>query len=88
MPVVREALTNVAKHADATDIELELAADHAGVRLRVADDGRGIAPGADTSGGFGLANLRERAENLGGSFAVSSPGTHRGTVVVWTVPGR
>ena len=87
MPVVREALTNVAKHADATDIELELAADHAGVRLRVADDGRGIAPGADISGGFGLANLRERAEHLGGSFAVSSPGAHRGTVVVWTVPG-
>ena len=38
LPVVREALTNVAKHAEATDIELELAADHAGVRLRVADD--------------------------------------------------
>jgi len=87
LPVVREALTNVAKHADATDIELELAADHVGVRLRVADDGRGIAPGADISGGFGLANLRERAENLGGSFAVSSPGSDRGTVVVWSVPG-
>jgi signal transduction histidine kinase len=46
LPVVREALTNVAKHAAATDIELELAADHAGVRLRVADDGVGIGAAA------------------------------------------
>lgn len=84
LPVVREALTNVAKHADATDIELELAADHAGVRLRVADDGRGIGP--DPNRGFGLENLRERAASLGGSFAVSSPGPDRGTVLLWSVP--
>jgi signal transduction histidine kinase len=86
LPVVREALTNVAKHAAATDIELELAADHAGVRLRVADDGRGMGPRPGR--GLGLENLRERAEVLGGSFAVSSPGSDRGTVVIWTVPGR
>lgn len=85
LPVVREALTNVAKHAEATDIELELATDHAGVRLRVADDGRGM--GRDPGRGFGLANLRERAEALGGSFAITSPGPDRGTVVIWSVPG-
>lgn len=85
LPVVREALTNVAKHAEATDIELELAADHAGVRLRVADDGRGIGP--EPGRGFGLQNLRERAESLGGSLAITSSGTDRGTVVIWSVPG-
>jgi len=85
LPVVREALTNVAKHAEATDVELELAADHAGVRLRVADDGRGM--GRHPGRGFGLENLGERAERLGGSFEVVSAGPDGGTVVIWSVPG-
>ena len=85
LPVVREALTNVAKHADAGDIQLELAADHAGVRLRIADDGGGIQPGARA--GFGLRNLRERADTLGGSMHVGSAGPDGGTEVIWTVPG-
>ena len=85
LPVVREALTNVAKHASADDIQLELAADHAGVRLRIADDGDGIAP--DAKPGFGLRNLRERAVALGGSVQIGSAGADGGTEVVWTVPG-
>ena len=84
VPVVREALTNVAKHADAADIELELAADQAGVRLRIADDGMGIQP--DARAGFGLRNLRERADALGGTMEVGSAGTDGGTVLLWFVP--
>jgi signal transduction histidine kinase len=87
LPVVREALTNVAKHAAAGDIELELSAGPAGVRLRIADDGVGISPDAARGSGFGLTNLRERAEALEGTFSISSDGPDGGTVVVWAVPG-
>jgi len=85
VPVVREALTNVAKHAAADDVELELAADHAGVRLRIADDGSGIRQGAPA--GFGLRNLRQRADALGGSMRIGSAGPDGGTELIWTVPG-
>ncbi len=85
VPVVREALTNVAKHATADDIQLELAADHAGVRLRIADDGSGIRPGAPA--GFGLRNLRQRADALGGSLQIGSAGPDGGTELIWSVPG-
>ncbi|MFU8840230.1 MAG: GAF domain-containing protein [Nitriliruptoraceae bacterium] len=88
LPVIREALTNVAKHADARDIELELAADPGGVRLCITDDGVGIGPDAARGTGFGLTNLRERAEALGGRFVIASEGPDGGTVVRWTVPGR
>lgn len=87
LPVVREALTNVAKHAAASDIELELSAGPAGVRLRISDDGVGISPDAAHGDGFGLTNLRERAESLGGTFSISSDGPDGGTLAVWTVPG-
>ena len=86
VPVVREALTNVAKHADANDVELELAVDQGGVQLRVIDDGRGID--ADAPRGFGLANLRERAELLGGEFRLANRGDGVGTTLTWRVPGR
>ena len=87
LPVVREALTNVAKHAAASDIELELSAGPAGLRLRIIDDGVGIRPEDARGDGFGLTNLRERAEALGGTFSISSDGPDAGTVVVWAVPG-
>jgi signal transduction histidine kinase len=86
IPVVREALTNVAKHASAEDVEIELAGDSHSVRLRVVDDGVGIG---DTRGtGFGLRNLSERAEELGGTCRYESRPDGSGTVVVWEVPSR
>jgi signal transduction histidine kinase len=84
VPVVREVLTNIAKHAAATDVELELSVDRDDVQLRVVDDGVGIDPGATP--GFGLRNLRERAAALGGRFETSSGPDGLGTVVVWRVP--
>jgi len=62
-----EALTNVRKHADAANVEIELAfRDDGRVHLRVHDDGRGAAD--ETAGtGFGLKGIRERAEQLQGS---------------------
>lgn len=67
--LVAEALTNVAKHADATAADVRLADTGSFLRCEVADDGRG---GASTTGG-GLAGLRDRVEAAQGSFEVESP---------------
>jgi signal transduction histidine kinase len=85
IPVVREALTNGAKHAQAGDVEVELTADRDGVVLRVADDGRGIDPTAPR--GLGLDNLDQRAADLGGTMTLGSGPTGRGTLLLWRVPG-
>ena len=68
--IVNEALTNIARHAQAT--RAEVAIERAGSRLviEVRDDGVG---GADASRGTGLQGLRERIDGLGGSFRVISP---------------
>lgn len=62
-----EALTNVRKHADAINVDIELTfRDDGRVQLRVHDDGKGAA-GETMGGGFGLRGIRERAEQLNGS---------------------
>jgi len=68
--VASEALTNVAKHADASRVELDLHLDDASLRLSICDDGRG---GADPSRGSGLIGLKDRVEALGGTIDVESP---------------
>jgi signal transduction histidine kinase len=75
--LVAEALTNAAKHAQASfvAVEIDTAPRDAGngvLRVRVRDDGRG---GADLAGGTGLVGLKDRAEALGGRFWVeTTPG--------------
>ncbi|MFI1256672.1 histidine kinase [Streptomyces netropsis] len=67
--VVREALTNIRKHAaDATAVRVGVRGVAAGVELRVADDGRSAAGLAEQAqgGGFGLVGLSERAKAMGG----------------------
>ena len=68
--VVAEALTNAAKHAEATNIDVRAEVVDGELSIRVQDDGRG---GALTSGGSGLIGLTDRAEALGGRFSVESP---------------
>jgi signal transduction histidine kinase len=68
--VVAEALTNTVKHAHATVIDIEAAADAEVLRVRVCDDGVG---GADTTGGSGLTGLTDRVEALGGRLTFTSP---------------
>jgi len=67
--VVSEALTNAAKHARATVVDIEVDAGPAGLLVRVSDDGRG---GADLAGGSGLVGLKDRVEALSGRFSVQS----------------
>ena len=83
LAVLREALTNVVRHAQASraEVTLEVSADD--LTLTVADDGRGVAPDA-ISGGRGLANLAARAQDLGGWFDLS-PGADGGTVLRWHI---
>ncbi len=70
--VCREAMQNAAKHAGpAAHVIVELTADRAAARLEVCDDGTGFEPLA-ASLGAGLANMRERIEQVGGSLTVSS----------------
>ena len=84
LAVLREALSNVARHAqaDAAVIEVEARADE--VTLRVADNGRGLPPDRHESG---LRNARRRAADNGGSLRLVPEEPH-GTVLEWTVPLR
>jgi signal transduction histidine kinase len=83
MAVLREALSNAARHARATAVDVEVAVDGSEVALSVADDGVGIPAGGGRRGG--LANLAERAEQLGGHFS-ATPREGGGTVLAWRVP--
>ena len=81
---LREALTNIARHAGASEAEIELLATDV-LELRVLDNGRGVPSEFDTSSGNGLRNMAERARLLGGGCSLSSR-PERGTELRWWVP--
>lgn len=86
LAVLREAMTNVAKHAQATRTEVSLDVGSDAVTLIVYDDGAGMALSkSGMSGGLGLRNIQARAERLGGE-ALFLPGQPKGTEVRWIVP--
>ena len=68
--IAQEALTNVARHAGARSCTIRLAVDNDALVLEVIDDGRGLR--ADRGRGVGLASMRERAEELGGTCVVEA----------------
>ncbi|KVC55168.1 histidine kinase [Burkholderia ubonensis] len=72
--IVQEALTNVARHADATRVTLTLGVESGFCVLRIADNGRGAAPGGPTpeDKSFGLIGIRERAHMLGGTVTIDT----------------
>lgn len=84
LAVLREALSNVARHAGASRVDVEVAVTDI-VTLRVTDDGAGLPAGARRRGGRGLANMEERARVLGGACRITA-GPAGGTVVDWQVP--
>ena len=80
--IVSEALTNVAKHAQATQAKVDMTVAEDVLKFEITDDGRG---GADPSAGSGILGLRDRAEAVGGTlFVISPPG--KGTVVTAQIP--
>jgi PAS domain S-box-containing protein len=80
--VVAESLTNIAKYADASLVEVVVRSDGAAARVQVRDDGIG---GADPATGTGLRGLADRVDALGGDLHVSSP-EGAGTVVTAELP--
>jgi signal transduction histidine kinase len=87
LATLREALTNIGRHAEATRASVVLSVDSDMCRLQVFDNGHGVNHGKDRAGGNGLGNMRRRAEKLSGSFEIETPDAG-GTLLVWQVPIR
>lgn len=86
----REAIINSLTHADARQVEVEIAYDPKRFRLRVRDDGRGIDPAILADGlpdHWGLRGMRERAERMGAQLEIWSR-CDTGTEIQLTVPGK
>jgi signal transduction histidine kinase len=82
LAVLREALSNTARHAKASRADVTVAVDETAVTVTVADDGVGLPEGGRRSG---LANLQARATGLGGEFtAMTAP--EGGAELTWRVP--
>jgi signal transduction histidine kinase len=79
--IVAEALTNVAKHAHASNVLVDVQAIAGGVRVSVSDDGVG---GADPTCGSGLLGLRDRVDALGGTISLAGPSS--GTALLVELP--
>jgi two-component system sensor histidine kinase DevS len=84
LATLREAVTNVGRHARATQASVRLSVASDECLLQVTDNGRGLGPGEHKEGGLGLTNMRRRAEKLNGRFDVESQSG--GTVLTWCVP--
>ena len=84
LSTLREALSNIARHARATRADVTITVGDGLLRLRIIDDGIGI-PRELASAGLGLRNMAERATSLGGTFEVTTP-ARGGSVLDWQVP--
>ena len=83
--ILQEALTNVARHAQASEVQVSLHRTENAWRLTISDDGVGAIANEAVGTGFGLVSMRERLQILGGRFELrSAPGA--GTVVVAQIP--
>ena len=87
--ITQEALTNVSKHSNATKVKIKLQEEEKGISLVIADNGRGFNLNSNRRNGkemgWGLINMRQRAESVGGQLSiVSSP--EKGTQVSAFLP--
>jgi signal transduction histidine kinase len=82
---LKEALHNVAKHAHAKHVRVQLRADNGELLLVIADDGKGFATAQTNGTRNGLTNMRSRVEELGGTFTLRSAAA-QGTTVEVRVP--
>ena len=77
---VKEALNNVLKHAQATEVRIGLGVTDGRMTITITDNGRGFLPGQARAKGDGLENMKQRLEQIGGRFVLESePG--RGTSI-------
>lgn len=85
IPTLREALSNIIRHARASRVSVTVAVMAGQIVLEVVDDGDGLDPQAATRGGNGLGNMHERATDLGGTCELRA-GATGGTVLDWRIP--
>ena len=86
LAIAREALANVARHSAATQTSMRLAITDSHIQFDIADNGRGIDAAAELAHGHhGLANMRTRAEALGGTFDIQS-NAGAGTHIIVSIP--
>ena len=84
--VVQESLTNVVRHAQATEVAVQVFREGDRIRVAVMDDGKGIGPGkAEDPASTGISGMRERIRAFGGDFTISR-GQGKGTAVAATFP--
>lgn len=76
--IVKEALHNVVKHAQATNVSIQFQIEGNSFSLLIQDNGTGIHPEKIRQFGNGLKNMRKRMENIGGNFEISS---NQGTTI-------
>ena len=83
--IVQESLTNVTRHAEASQVDIGLSLEAEHIRLEIADNGKGFDPSQVGGNSFGLLGMGERLEALGGKLRIdSAPG--RGTRLHITIP--
>jgi signal transduction histidine kinase len=82
---IREAVTNIGRHANATRATVSIRVESATCRLEVADNGEGMGAEPTAAGGRGLVNLERRAEKLNGELLLDTP-PGGGTTLIWSVP--
>ena len=85
LSTLREALSNVVRHAGATHVDVAVEVNKRYLRVEVRDDGIGLPPTLRPAG-RGLSNMARRAESLGGSMSLSPGAGGTGTVLSWHVP--
>lgn len=85
--IAQEALANVARHAGAKSVTIDVSTDAKSISLAIEDDGVGFSgeDGLAERAGFGFISMRERAEAIDGTFAIASD-EGKGTRIVVTVP--
>ena len=84
--IFQETLTNVARHANATEVSVRLAKENGNLFLEVHDNGKGVNEEQLSAGGsLGILGMRERALLLGGELTISST-AGKGTTVIARIP--
>jgi PAS domain S-box-containing protein len=82
--ICQEALNNVAKHARASQVEINLKQEEKAIELMVRDDGQGFDPEQTSSGHYGLPMMQERAEEVGAMLSITSqPGHGTELIIRW-----
>jgi signal transduction histidine kinase len=85
--IAQESLTNITKHAQASRVRITLTREQDGIRLRIVDDGVGLAEESlSKPKSHGIVGMRERMRQMGGTFQIRRPEEGTGTVVEAFIP--